>query len=521
MAQLLYPIGIQSFPSIRRGGYVYVDKTAYIRRLVTMGKYYFLSRPRRFGKSLLLSTIEEPFRGRRELFGGLAISGDDYDWVEHAVLHLDFTGSNYSIPGSVESMLDENLTIWEHTYGVQSKEHSIEGRFRSVIRAAHEQTGRQVVILIDEYDKPLLETVDRPELQEKFRNRLRAFYGNLKSQDKYIRFAMLTGVTKFGHLSIFSDMNNLRDISMVEDYSGICGITDEELHRYFDAGVRSLADRRGLTVSRAYEQLRLNYDGYHFSPEGSPGIYNPYSLINSLENRNFRDYWFQTGAPSFLVKLIKSMQIELQRLDRADVPLQAVENVSFDLRSSLVPVLYQSGYLTIRGYDAETDLLTLGFPNREVERGFLLSLMNLYVPSDNDSAFSIAKFYEDVRGGRPDDFMTRLQSLFADFNRDAFNRLRLEQHYQDITYLVFKLLGFLTEVEYKTATGRIDMVVRTPEFIYVFEFKVDGTAESALRQIDDRGYLLPFVADGRSVIKIGANFSGKTRSLDTWLIGEA
>ena len=396
----------------------------------------------------------------------------------------------------------------------------MEERFRSVIRAAAEQTGRQVVILIDEYDKPLLETVDRPELQERFRNRLRAFYGNLKSQDRHIRFAMLTGVTKFGHLSIFSDLNNLQDISMHEAFAGICGVTEDELHHYFDTGVTSLGERRGFPVGEAYSMLRLNYDGYHFSPFGGPGIYNPYSLLNSLDAGWVRDYWFQTGTPTFLVRLIKSRRIDLQRLGGVQISLQAVENVSFDLQS-LVPVLYQAGYLTIRGYDAETDLLTLGFPNREVERGFLLSLMNLYVPSDNDSAFSIAKFYEDVRDGRPEDFMTRLQSLFADFNRDAFNHMKLEQHYQDITFLVFKLLGFLTEVEYKTASGRIDMVVRTPEIIYVFEFKVDGTAESALRQIEERGYLLPFKAGGRRLVRVGANFSGKTRGLDSWLIEES
>ncbi len=521
MNRMLYPIGIQSFSTIRERGYVYVDKTDYIWKLTTSGQFFFLSRPRRFGKSLLLSTIEELFLGHRDLFEGLDISHKDYDWQTYPVLHLDFTGNDYMIPGSVEAVLNENLRIWEQRYEVRNIENSIGERFRKVIKAANEKTGLQVVILIDEYDKPLLETVDHPELQEKFRNQLRAFYGNLKSQDRYIRFAMLTGVTKFGHLSIFSDLNNLQDISMVEEFAGICGITDEELHRYFEPGVALLGEKRGYSTEEAYDKLRLNYDGYSFSPLGGPDIYNPFSVLNSLQAGWIRDFWFQTGTPTFLVKLIKSRQIELQRLGHTQIPLQAVENVSFDLRSSLVPVLYQSGYLTIKDYDPETDLLTLGFPNREVERGFLLSLMNLYLPTDNDSAFSIAKFYEDVRDGRPGEFMTRMQSLFADFNQDGFNLLNLEQHYQDITFLVFKLLGFLTDVEYKTASGRIDMLVRTAGYIYVFEFKMDSSPETALRQIDEKSYLLPFKADGRRLIKIGANFSSKTRSLDSWIIEEA
>jgi len=522
MAQLLYPIGIQSFSSIHEGGYTYVDKTDYIWELASTGKFYFLSRPRRFGKSLLLSTIEEFFKGRRELFEGLAISREDYGWAEHAVLHLDFTGNNYSVPSSVESVLNENLRNWESDYEVQTPEHTVEERFRNVIKAAHEKTGRQVVILIDEYDKPLLETVDQPELQEKYRNILRGFYGNLKKMDSDIRFAMLTGVTKFGHLSIFSDLNNLQDISMEEAYSGICGITAEEMHQYFDASVRALAERTKLTVPETYEKLRLNYDGYHFSPQGGAGIYNPYSLINTLKIKDFGDYWFRTDTPTFLIKLIKTRQISIRRLSEVQIARRAVENVSLDMKSSLVPILYQAGYLTIKGYRPEVGTIRLGFPNREVEQGFLIDLMNAYMPANgDDSEFFIVEFYDDVCAGNAEGFMQRLQSFFSDFSYDGFDRINLEQHYQDITYIIFKLLGFLTHIEYKTASGRIDMVVKTPENIFVFEFKVDGTAEAALRQIDEKGYLLPFKADGRRLVKIGANFSCKTRSLDSWLIEEA
>lgn len=521
MRQPLYPIGIQTFSDIIENGYIYVDKTEYITKLLSSGKYYFLSRPRRFGKSLLISTLEEVFRGNRGLFNGLYISNTDYDWAAHVVLHLDFSGTNCTNPDSVVNKLHSSVSRWEQYLNMSVSESSIEQRFRNVIQCAHEKSGRQVVILIDEYDKPLLETVDNPELQNTFRTQLRAFYGNLKNQDKHIRFAMLTGVTKFGHLSIFSDLNNLQDISMLEEFAGICGVTNDELYNYFDKGISTLAQRRGMTTEEAYEQLRLNYDGYRFSPLGGPDIYNPFSLLNCLKTSWIRDYWFQTGTPTFLIKLIMSRQIELRSLDSLKTPMQSVENVSYDLKSSLIPVLYQAGYLTIRDYDPITDLLTLAFPNREVQRGFLISLMNLYVPSDNDSAFSIAKFYEDVQQGDADSFMTRLQSLFADFNYEAFNRINLEQHYQDITYLVFKLLGFLIHVEYKTASGRMDMLVKNDRYIFVFEFKLNSTAENALHQIDEKGYMLPFKADNRKLVKIGANFSDKTRNLDSWIIEEA
>lgn len=520
MNQLLYPIGVQSFLKIREAGYLYIDKTEYIHKLVSTGNYYFLSRPRRFGKSLLLSTIEAFFKGRRDLFEGLAITRHDYDWEPSPVLHLDLTGSNYSSPDSVASHLDEFLTEWESRYDIEPLNRKAYGlRFKNVITQAHLQTGRKVVILVDEYDKPLLETVDRPELLETYRGDLRAFYSNLKSQDAHIRFAMLTGVTRFGQLSIFSDMNNLEDISMLEEYSGICGVTDEELHEHMRQNVEELASRRGITVSEAFESLRRNYDGYHFSPEGSPDIYNPFSLLNALKKKEFGDYWYRTGTPTFLIRMIRSRQLSLQRLGDVEISRSAVENVSFDMGSSLIPVLYQTGYLTIRGFRPEVDILRLGFPNREVEQGFFLQLMNVYMPDSNeDSAFSIVKFYDDVMAGRVESFMTRLQSFLADFNYDGFSRIDLEQHYQDIVFIIAKLLGFLTHIEYKTASGRIDMVIKTSDYIYVFEFKINKSAQEAIEQIDANSYLLPFKADHRKLIKIGANFSDKTRSLDEWLI---
>ncbi|MCM1450834.1 MAG: ATP-binding protein [Clostridium sp.] len=521
MARLRYPIGVQTFSIIREEGYVYADKTGYLHNLLERGaKNVFLSRPRRFGKSLFLSMVDDFFRGRRELFEGLEISRYDYDWQPYPVFHFDFTGVNYDSPKSVEAKLNGALSDWESKYGVSNGDERYPGlRFEKLIKEVHKKYCKRVVVLVDEYDKPLLETVDNPELQEKFRNVLRGLYGNLKSQDAHIRFAMLTGVTKFGHLSIFSDLNNLQDISMDEDYSGICGITSVELRQYFDDGVRELADRHSWSVAEAYDKLRLNYDGYHFSAENAPDIYNPFSIINALNSRRISDYWFKTGTPTFLVKMIKKMGVPVQSISEVEVDADSVSSVPFDFHCSLFPVLYQSGYLTIKGYNGELNLLRLGFPNREVEQGFFKQLIQIYAPASRDlSGFSITDFYRDVMSGNAEAFMMRLQGLFADFNQDGFNRIGLEQHYQDVMYILMKLMGFYSHIEYKTASGRIDLVVKTPGYIYVFEFKMDRSPQEALDQINGKGYLLPFNSDSRHLVKIGANFSSKTHTLDGWII---
>lgn len=519
MASLKYPIGIQTFEKLINEGFVYVDKTEYIHSLTQDSKYILLNRPRRFGKSLLLSTIEAYFSGKRELFKGLAIDNYDHDWQEYPVLHLDFTGRDYNIPDSVEKNLIETLEAWEAKYDCSNPGLDVSERFRNVIVSANRLTGRQVVILIDEYDKPLLETVDNPKLQTQFRNTLRGFYGNLKRMDAYIRFAMLTGITKFSHLSIFSDLNNLNDISMNQKFGAICGISGDELHHYFHSGVEAFAKESGQSISEAYGDLRRNYDGYHFSPENCPDIYNPFSVLNALYAKDISDYWFRTGTPTFLIKMIKAGNIELQSLDEVEILRTDVENVSFDFSDSLYPVLYQSGYLTIKGYDPHTRSLTLGFPNKEVEEGFFRQLLNIYSGKARGKlAFGVLKFYNDVRDGKVEDFMQRLQSFFADMGYDSFSMLEIEQHYQDVTFVLFRLLGYLTSVEYKTSSGRIDMVVKTPKYIYVFEFKMDKSATEALAQIDSKQYMLPFKADGREIIKVGANFSSKLRTLDEWIV---
>lgn len=514
-----YPIGIQTFSKIRERGLIYVDKTEYVHRLVEYGQYVFLSRPRRFGKSLLLSTLEAFFKAERDLFEGLDITKYEHDWLPREVLHLDFTGVNYSNPDSLHAVLVSNIEDWERKYGIMPTSSSPDLRFGEVIKSAYEYRKRKVVVLVDEYDKPLQDTAENIELQSRFRSELRGVYGNLKKMDAYIEFAMLTGVTKMGKLSIFSDLNNLKDISMTEEFSGICGITDEELHRYLAPGIAEFAKSNDMSVADVYETLKRNYDGYHFAPKSSLDIYNPFSMMNALQDREINFYWFETGTPYYLVKQIKKHRLPLQTFEGVKESRDAVTNASFDLKTTLIPVLYQSGYLTIKGYDAITRILTLGFPNLEVRRGFLLELMSVYVnKSENSTWADIVAFYEDVIEGRIDDFMHRLQSLYSDFNRDGFTLIDLEQHYQDVAYLVFKLLGCITHTEYKTAKGRIDMTVETSERIYVFEFKLDGTAREAIEQINSRGYLLPFKADGRELIKIGANFSSETNSLKDWII---
>lgn len=516
--RIKYPIGVQWFSEIRDNGFVYVDKTEYIHKLVTSSKYVFLSRPRRFGKSLLLSTIHEYFAGRRNLFEGLAIAEYEYDWEKYPVLHMDFTGADFNISDSLEATLGNQFNIWDGEFGLSTTNLHVGDRFQNIIRGIAEKTGKKVVILIDEYDKPLLETVDKPHQQERFRNTLRGVYGNLKKMDRYIRFAMLSGVTKFGHLSIFSDLNNLDDISMDEEYAGICGITTDELHKFFHSGVEDLAGKRGKTLDETYGQLRDNYDGYHFSPDRRLDIYNPYSVLKSLSKGKISDYWFQTGTPSFLIKMIHTRQLPLRELNEYRVGTSELMSVSLDL-SNFISVLYQSGYLTIKSYDEEMDEVTVGFPNGEVERGFLRNLLPEYTSlNSSTTAFEINSFVRDVRAGDAERFMERLQDLFADFPYDSFNLNELEQHYQDVTYLVMKLMGFITEVEYKTSSGRIDMVVRTDRYIYVFEFKLNGTAKEALEQIDTKNYLLPFRADGRQLVKIGANFSTELRGIDSWII---
>ena len=510
-----YPIGIQNFEKIRREGYAYVDKTALMYKMVSEGSYYFLSRPRRFGKSLMVSTLEAFFSGKKELFEGLYAGSADWDWQEYPILHLDLNVKKYDSATSLEDILNRALLGWESLYPPKWKDPSLEGRFELVVKAAFEQTGRQVVILIDEYDKPLLQAIGNEELQNEYRNTLKAFYGVLKSCDAYIKFAFLTGVTKFGKVSVFSDLNNLFDISIDHRYAEVCGISEHELYRDFDDSILALAEANGLTKEECCERLRLDYDGYHFGIEG-PGMYNPFSVLNTFAKLRFSDYWFETGTPSFLVHQLKKTCYPLENMTTEDVATDTLNSIDV-MDDNPLPLLYQSGYLTIRSYDSEFDTYTLGFPNREVEQGFIKYLLPFYTPKVTDKTrFSIKQFTLDVQGGRAEAFMQRLEDFFATGDYEVVGKA--EKYFQNTLYVFFRLLGFYVDVERHTANGRMDTVIQTPQYIYILELKIDRTAAEALQQIEDKGYARPFEGDRRTLFKIGVNFSTATKLID-WVTG--
>ena len=511
----LYPIGIQNFESLREDGYIYVDKTELVYQLVKTGRYYLLNRPRRFGKSLLISTLEAYFLGKNELFKDLAIEKLEKDWLEYPVLHLDLNAEKFDSPERLDALLSNQLTQWEELYGHGPDETTLSLRFKGVIRRAVKQTGQRVVILIDEYDKPMLQALENDELQEKFRDTLMAFYGVMKSMDGDIKFAFLTGVTKFGKVSAFSDLNNLMDISMDDRNANICGITEPEIHAYFKDDLHELARVQNMDYDQVCIALRKFYDGYYFT-ENSKGIYNPFSLFNTFKYLQFGSYWFETGTPTYLVKLLKHSHYNLYNMAHTETDADVLNSID-STSVNPIPVIYQSGYLTIKGYDREFGIYRLGFPNREVEEGFMKYLLPFYANTDKvDSSFHIQKFVCEIRSGDYDSFFRRLQSLFADTPYELVRDLEL--HYQNVLFIVFKLIGFYVKAEYHTSEGRIDLVLQTDRFIYLMEFKLNGTADDALRQINEKDYALPLAVDPRQLFKIGVNFSVKTRNIEEWKI---
>ncbi|RHR60766.1 ATP-binding protein [Parabacteroides sp. AF17-28] len=522
MSNKIYPIGVQNFEKIRRDGYFYVDKTAHVYQLAKSGSYYFLSRPRRFGKSLLLSTLEAYFEGKKELFAGLAIERLEKDWKCYPVLHLDLNARQYENIGSLLEELNKYLEIWEQAYDSPFGDRKPEERFFQVIRRAYEKTGQRVVVLIDEYDKPLLQAIGKPELQEAYRSLLKAFYGVMKSADGYIRFAMLTGVTKFSKVSVFSDLNNLEDISFRRNYNELCGISEQELQDNLGDELPEFSRSLGLTESELCDKLRRYYDGYHFAPDTAVGIYNPFSLLHAFKNREFDSYWFATGTPSYLVELLKRNHYDLDRLAHEETDAETLDGVD-SVDSDPIPVIYQSGYLTIKGYDAEFGMYRLGFPNLEVEEGFVKYLLPFYTNvSASKTPFEISRFIREIRSGDYDAFFRRLQGFFADTPYETVTGLKPERdtelHYQNVLFIVFRLIGLYTKVEYHTNRGRIDLVLQTDRYIYVMEFKLNGTAEEALHQINEKQYGQAFAADGRQIIKIGVNFSSETRNIEKWVV---
>ena len=510
-----YPIGIQNFESLIGDGYVYVDKTALMYQLTSTGRYYFISRPRRFGKSLLISTLEAYFSGRRDLFEGLAVEKLEKDWIKYPILHVDLNTARYNDSDSLANVLEYTLNDWEKKYGSSTAETTFELRFRGIIERAVEKTGQRVVILVDEYDKPLLQAIGNEALQNEFRSILKAFYSVMKTQDRYIRFAFLTGVTKFSKVSVFSDLNNLADISMSEEFQTICGITDEEIHTYFEEPLNQLAAKYKTSYDEICRRLKENYDGYHFVANGT-GMYNPFSLLNTLDSQTFGSYWFETGTPTYLVKLLKDNNFCLPDLTEGEIASKSLNDVE-SMHDNPVSVIYQSGYLTIKDYDERFENYRLGFPNKEVEEGFMQYLVPSYLPAkDNGSTYFVANFVKDVEGGKPEQFMTRMATMFSDTDYKVVGDAEL--YFQNAFFIIMRMMGLYTKVERPTSDSRMDMVIETKDYVYIVEFKLDGTPEDALQQIEDKGYAKPFAMDARKLYRIGINFSLEKRCIDGWKI---
>ena len=512
------PIGIQTFEKIRREGFLYVDKTELVWQLASTSIPNFLSRPRRFGKSLLISTFEAYFEGKKELFEGLAIEKLEDKWEKYPVLHMDLNARRYECADDLIAMLNQFLEKWEAIYGTEKQDRAPEERFGYVIQKAYEKTGKGVVVLIDEYDKPLLQALHNDELLEAYRIILKAFYGTLKSNDSCLRFAFLTGVTKFSQVSVFSDLNQLNDISMSKAYATLCGLTKQELLDNFQPELQALADECEQSFDEAVETMTQQYDGYHFHPQGA-GMFNPFSVLNAFDKQEFGNYWFQTGTPTFLVKSLQKADYDLRTL-MDGVEASAITFTEYRAETdNPIPLIYQSGYLTIKDFDKRFKVYTLGFPNDEVRYGFLNFLVPFYTPiTDDKKNFYIGRFIRELENGDVDAFMQRFEAFFADFPYELNDKT--ERHYQVVVYLIFKLMGQFTQAEVHSAKGRADAIVQTPNYVYVFEFKLNGTAEEALLQINEQGYAKPFMADTRKVVKVGVEFSAETRNVKRWLVEE-
>ena len=514
---MLYPVGIQSFEKIRQGGYVYIDKTSLIYKLANEGCYYFLSRPRRFGKSLLVSTLEAYFHGRKELFESLAISKLEKNWEEYPVLHFDFSGKSYAQSDSLSDILNIHLKQMEAKYGVEVISDACDSRLKGIIETAYRKTGKKVVVLVDEYDKPIIDNLTRPGLRDSFRETLEGFYGVLKAKDDYIRFGFLTGVTKIGKMSVFSGLNNIQDISMRAEYTGICGVSESELKSYFSESVSKLAAANSLTVAECYEKLATMYDGYHFRQD-CEGVYNPYSLLCAFNYNEFGYYWFETGTPSFLVQYLKDGKYNLDDISKNTVSINMLTGANY-AEPAVLTLMYQSGYLTIKGYDERFKKYYLDYPNEEVKSGFLDSLSQMFAPAlIIDGAFSASCFVSDIESGDVSGFMNRLTAFLSDNNYEIQGDLEL--YFQNTISLVFKMMGLYVKTEYQTSNGRIDVVIQTSQFIYIIELKRDQSPDIALQQIEAKGYDKPFLAAGQKIIKLGINFSSETRTVDGWKMAE-
>lgn len=515
--KLRYPIGIQTFSEIIEGGYVYIDKSRYIKNLRDEGKYYFLSRPRRFGKSLFLSTLEAYFEGRRDLFKGLAIDTPDTVWEKHPVIHISLNTVEPHSDDALRKTLANIFRRYEETYGIEDNEDELASRFERILKKAFEQTGKKAAVLIDEYDGPILDTLEMEERNKLYRMTLKSVFSVLKSCDRYIEFAFVTGVSRFSHTSLFSGANNLKDISLDDRYAAICGITEDEFKEHLPESVKELANKLKVSEEEAFMMLKENYDGYHFSEE-SPDIYNPYSLLNALDSRKINDYWFKSGTPSYLIGVMKRDDFYLPDLDCIETMASGL-SVNESYLNNPVSLLFESGYLTIKGYDDEKGLYTLGLPNNEVAKSFSSALMPIYSGCTEKACEDLIK---DMRSaaidGEPEKFMDLLQTFLEGNPYGNTEMARRETYFKNNIYIIFKALGFLPRAEEQTCRARMDVMLRTRRFIYIFELKTDGDVDKAMDQIDDKGYARPYAHSGKTIIRISANYSTTRNNIDTWKI---
>lgn len=518
MALKLYPVGIQTFERIRKENKLYIDKTEYIYRMTHSGGcYFFLSRPRRFGKSLLVSTFESYFSGKKELFEGLAIEKLEQEWMEYPVLHFDMSGGKHIEKEQLEDYLSNRLETEERKWGITHTKRGANDRLTELITTAYEISGKQVVVLIDEYDAPMLDVAHDKETLDVLRNVMRNFFSPLKMCEPMLRFVFLTGITKFSQVSIFSELNNIKNVSLDDEYAGVCGITKEELLTQMSEDIDMLAEAQGMTREETIAKLKENYDGYHFSP-ASPDVFNPYSLLNCFDDKNFGAYWFSSGTPTYLINMLRKFKVLPAKIGRSLARSSAFDAPTENLKT-ITPLLYQSGYITIKGYDKMSQLFTLDLPNKEIKVGLFESLLPYYLEGmyAEEGDVAIAQMSVLIRQGDMDGALRLFQEFLGTV--PYCNNTNYEGHYQQVLFIIFTLLThFVVDVEVHTPNGRVDVVMETEDTLYLIELKLNKSAQSAMQQINLKQYGQRFARCGKPIVKVGVNFDAKKGNIEDWII---
>lgn len=518
MALKLYPVGIQTFERIRKENKLYIDKTEYVYRMTHSGGcYFFLSRPRRFGKSLLVSTFESYFSGKKELFEGLAIEKLEQEWMEYPVLHFDMSGGKHMEKEQLEDYLSNRLEAEERKWGITHTKRGANDRLTELITTAYEISGKQVVVLIDEYDAPMLDVAHDKETLDVLRNVMRNFFSPLKMCEPMLRFVFLTGITKFSQVSIFSELNNIKNVSLDDEYAGVCGITKEELLTQMSEDIDMLAEAQGMTREKTIAKLKENYDGYHFSP-ASPDVFNPYSLLNCFDDKNFGAYWFSSGTPTYLINMLRKFKVLPAKIGRSLARSSAFDAPTENLKT-ITPLLYQSGYITIKGYDKMSQLFTLDLPNKEIKVGLFESLLPYYLEGmyAEEGDVAIAQMSVLIRQGDMDGALRLFQEFLGTV--PYCNNTNYEGHYQQVLFIIFTLLThFVVDVEVHTPNGRVDVVMETEDTLYLIELKLNKSAQSAMQQINLKQYGQRFARCGKPIVKVGVNFDAKKGNIEDWII---